>query len=293
MEEVTLHHLNTHNPSLFALDDAPPIGLIGVDEVGRGCLAGPVVAGASLWLRESIVKTVVKHPWLSLIDDSKQMTPEKRNKCFEAVAKTFPNISNFDIGSDFENEDVQNDSLLDSFFTHLNLDSFGSVRKTFQAIPQEKREKFYCVGVEIGAASHTEIDAHNIWNGIQIAMGRSLKRLTRVFDQYGIDASNLGIVVDGKLRIRVPMGFTRCKQMTAVGADDRFLSVGLSSVVAKVARDRYMEEQGKLYPNFFFEKHKGYATAEHREALSRFEPTPIHRRSFLGGFEETQEISLL
>ena len=71
-----------------------------------------------------------------------------------------------------------------------------------------------------------------------------------------------------------------------VKGDDRSLSIAAASIVAKVVRDRLMMDYHRLFPQYGFASHKGYATREHREALKRFGPCPIHRRTFKGVMKE-------
>jgi ribonuclease HII len=68
--------------------------------------------------------------------------------------------------------------------------------------------------------------------------------------------------------------------VAVIGGDDRVASISAASIVAKVIRDREMDRAAAHYPNYGFEKHKGYATAAHLEAIERFGPSPLHRRSF-------------
>ena len=74
------------------------------------------------------------------------------------------------------------------------------------------------------------------------------------------------------------------RQIPIVKGDAKSLSIAAASVLAKVTRDRMMEEYDRLYPEYGFAKHKGYGTAQHIAALREFGPCPIHRRSFIGHF---------
>jgi len=80
---------------------------------------------------------------------------------------------------------------------------------------------------------------------------------------------------------------------TLTGADGKVAQVSAASIVAKVTRDRIMREQARLYPEYGFERHKGYGTAEHLEAIRRYGLCPIHRRSFRNGTEKEPEQPML
>ncbi|MFR9308344.1 MAG: ribonuclease HII, partial [Lachnospiraceae bacterium] len=73
-------------------------------------------------------------------------------------------------------------------------------------------------------------------------------------------------------------------QLPIIKGDAKSVSIAAASILAKVARDRMMEEYALLYPDYGFEKHKGYGTAQHIAALRKYGPCPIHRRSFISHF---------
>lgn len=281
-EEVALYYFSNCCPSLFEAEENNAIGVVAVDEVGRGCLAGPVLAGASLWLRESWLKQKVpcsKH-WVSQVADSKQLSPEKRLSCFKSLLKDFPELAWFDVDGE-DSSPLKFEDLRDVFYPPLSLDRLGSSKEVRSHVIEKSRDKLVCVGVSVGAANVSEIDNHNVWGACQLAMGRAMSRLEPKLEQNGASPLNVGVIVDGKIKIKVPRSFAASKQMTAIGADERFVSAGVASIAAKVMRDSYMDAQAKIYPNYFFEKHKGYATAAHREAIAQHRPTPIHRKSFV------------
>ena len=131
-------------------------------------------------------------------------------------------------------------------------------------------------GVGIGAASSAEIDRINIRRATALAMQRALGRLPR---------SPEHIIVDG---LAVPeLGL---EWQTAVVAGDQHVhSIACASIVAKVCRDRLMQRLAAKYPVYGWERNKGYATEEHRDALRVHGPTPHHRRSF----QTVDQLSLL
>jgi ribonuclease HII len=177
--------------------------IAGVDEVGRGPLAGPVVAAAVILPRDCHIEGAA---------DSKRLSAEQRE---EVIA-----------------------------------------RITARAV---------CV--RIGAASAAEIDRLNILRATALAMKRAVAKLYP-FPEH--------LLVDG---LPVPeLGLDR--QTAVVEGDAKVHCIACASIVAKVCRDRLMRRLGLRYPVYGWEHNKGYATAEHREAILRHGPTPHHRRSF-------------
>jgi ribonuclease HII len=175
----------------------------GVDEVGRGPLAGPVVAAA-----------VILPPDFdgTGITDSKMLSANQRI----------------------------------DLFPHISTDAL-------------------CWGV--GVINPEDIDRYNILGATFRAMQAALGQL-----QGQPDA----VLVDGKQNIPdlvIP-------QRAIVDGDRRSVSIGCASILAKEVRDRMMEEYDTTYPGYGFAQHKGYATADHLDALTRLGPTPIHRKSF-------------
>ncbi len=182
--------------------------IAGVDEAGRGALCGPVIAAAvvlpSAWFDGPWPE------WVDRLDDSKRLTPRKRE-------------------------------LLDR-----------SIRKE--------------AAVGLGLAGNIEIDALNILRASQEAMRRAVAALPVSPDM---------VLVDG-LAVR---DFPR-PQEAVIGGDRRCLSIAAASIVAKVFRDRIMARSARRFPGYGMERHKGYGTRAHYEALALFGPTPFHRKSF-------------
>ncbi len=189
----------------------------GVDEAGRGPLAGPVVAAA-----------VILSPGVRIegVDDSKRLTPEERARLFDVIQSR-------------------------------------------------------ALGVGVGMADQATIDQVNILQATRLAMGLALTALPARPDLVLTDY----VALDG-------LG---CPQKNLVEGDRRSASVAAASVVAKVTRDRLMEAADRDFPEYGFGRHKGYPTPEHRVALVKHGPCPLHRRSFAGVLVQTQlfaEISL-
>ena len=198
----------------------------GLDEVGRGPWAGPVVAAAVVLPRG------VSHPG---IKDSKLLSARKR----EALAPWI---------------------------------------------------KENAVAWGLGIVSVEEIDKINILQASLLAMSLAFSQLRPVPDCLLIDGPHK-IPLDFLRRVQKVQdvqndlnGFERFEQMPfqrAIKKGDRLsVSIAAASIVAKVARDRMMVEYDRLYPEYGFGQHKGYGCATHLAALSRYGPSPIHRRSF-------------
>lgn len=191
--------------NLFAFDDEfrrqGYAVIAGIDEAGRGCLAGPVVA-ACVSFREKII--------IDGIRDSKKLTAEHRERLFQEI--------------------------LENAF------------------------------VGIGIVNETLIDRVNIFKATKIAMTEAFFNLGKEIDLLLIDAISLP-------EIKKP-------QRAIVKGDQKSALIASASIVAKVTRDKIMANYHEIYPHYGFNRHKGYATKEHIDAIRRFGPCPIHRKSF-------------
>jgi ribonuclease HII len=123
----------------------------------------------------------------------------------------------------------------------------------------------------IGTATAEEIDRLDILNCRMLAMNRAIEGLSIQPELALIDGNrNHG----SQISISVP-------NQTVVKGDSKSASIAAASILAKVARDHYMEELDALYPEYAFAKHKGYGTKLHYEKLREFGPSPVHRKTFL------------
>lgn len=182
--------------------------IVGVDEAGRGPLAGPVVA--------AVAKLKSFDEKLNKINDSKKLSEKSREELFEII-----------------------------------------------------KEHFY---IGIGIATVEEIDNVNILNATFLAMRRALAQIEdeKIFFER--------VLVDGNHKIREYFG----EQLPIIKGDSKSLSIAAASIIAKVTRDRIMLDIAKDYPEYVFEKHKGYGTKLHREIIITKGPIEgIHRKSFL------------
>lgn len=180
--------------------------IAGVDEAGRGPIAGPVVTAAVIFEFTDDVPAS-----LNGLTDSKKLTEAQREK--------------------------------------------------FYAVIQKK-----AVSVGIGMQSNREIDETNILKATLKAMSLAVHSLVPSPDY---------VIVDGN---RKPPVNIPCSAI--VKGDNLSFSIAAASVVAKVTRDRLMCEYHKIYPEYGFDKHKGYPTSQHKDAIAHFGPCEIHRRSF-------------
>lgn len=144
-------------------------------------------------------------------------------------------------------------------------DSKKLSEKNREALFIEIQEKALAYG--IASASIEEIDEINILHASMLAMSRAVGLLS-VKPEH--------VLVDGN---RIPLNLP-CPAEAVVKGDARQAAISAASILAKVTRDREIVEASKMYPEYGFEKHKGYPTAQHFEALRLHGITPIHRRSF-------------
>ncbi|MBU4480486.1 ribonuclease HII [Patescibacteria group bacterium] len=199
--------------------------LIGIDEVGRGPVAGPVAVGA-LIVSASNLKEVTER-FLNF-KDSKKLTPKKRNEWFVNIRQA-------------QKEGLLNYKVV--FVDNIKIDQFGIVP------------------------------------AIRACIDKSLETLQTVWVS-GAHKSDCLVLLDGGLR--APDEFVN--QKTIIKGDEKELVIALASIVAKVTRDALMCKFAKEYPEYGFEKHKGYGTKAHMEAIKKYGVCEIHRKSFLKNF---------
>lgn len=186
--------------------------ICGIDEVGRGPLAGPVVAGAVIFPRDCDIL---------YINDSKQLTEKKREELYDVI--------------------------------------------------MEK-----AVACAVGYATPERIDEINILKATYEAMRDAI--------------SKLAVKPDLLLNDAVTIPGVDIRQVPIIKGDAKSISIGAASIIAKVTRDRLMTEYDKVFPEYDFAGNKGYGSAAHIEALKKYGPTPIHRRSFIRNFVEEDRI---
>lgn len=176
----------------------------GVDEAGRGPLAGPVYAAAVILSPETTIDG---------LNDSKKLTEKKREALFPII-----------------------------------------------------QEKALAYG--IGFATEQEIDEINILNATFLAMRRAVENMRITPDL---------LLIDGNQKPKIGV----CEEVPVIKGDAKSMSIAAASVLAKVSRDRFMLELAEKFPQYAFEKHKGYGTKLHYEKIQEYGISPVHRRTFL------------
>ena len=224
-----------------AAGEGKSVIVVGIDEVGRGPLAGPVVACAAVLKAPDIMPE---------LNDSKKLSRKKREAMFDAVKDA---CACYAIASASEKE-IDEMNILEADFLAMRraLQALGmpGINETAPEIPVEVKGSF------------AEVDP--IGRPADSLQGD--KRVPQVF-----------IAVDGNLKIR---GVPAELQMPVVKGDGRIASISAASILAKVFRDRYMDKLAEKYPAYGFEKNAGYPSPVHLSAIRKFGFTPVHRRSF-------------
>lgn len=180
--------------------------ICGIDEVGRGPLAGPVVAGAVILPKDCDIL---------YINDSKQLSEKKREELYDIITEK-------------------------------------------------------AVAYALGYNSPERIDEINILNATYEAMQKAIKSLEPQPDLLLNDA------------VKIPN--VDIKQVPIIKGDAKSISIAAASIIAKVTRDRLMVDYDSIYPEYGFASNKGYGAKAHIDALVKYGPTPIHRKSFIGNF---------
>lgn len=224
-----------------AAGEGKSVIVVGVDEVGRGPLAGPVVACAAVLKAPDIMPE---------LNDSKKLSRKKREAMFDAVKDA---CACYAIASASEKE-IDEMNILEA--------DFLAMRRALQALGMQGLDAPAPeIPVEV-KGSFAEVDP--VGRPADSLQGD--KRVPQVF-----------IAVDGNLKIR---GVPAEMQMPVVKGDGRIASISAASILAKVFRDRYMDKLAEKYPAYGFEKNAGYPSPVHLSAIRKFGFTPVHRRSF-------------
>ncbi len=180
--------------------------ICGIDEVGRGPLAGPVVAGAVILPKDCNIL---------YINDSKKLSEKKREELYDCIMEN-------------------------------------------------------AIAASVGFASVERIDEINILQATYEAMREAVSKLAVLPDILLNDAVTIP-------EITIP-------QVPIIKGDAKSISIGAASIIAKVTRDRLMVEYDAIFPEYGFASNKGYGSSQHIEAIKKYGPCPIHRKTFIGNF---------
>ena len=181
--------------------------ICGIDEAGRGPLAGPVVVGAVIMPKDSFIEGV---------NDSKKISEKKREKLYDLITEE-------------------------------------------------------AISYSVGIVDHNKIDEINILNATKLGLKIAVENLKIRPDLILVDALN-------------NIDTTGIPYKSIIKGDANIYAISCASIIAKVTRDRIMREFDKIYPQYGFEKHKGYGTSAHISAIKEKGPCLIHRRSFIKNF---------
>ena len=177
--------------------------IAGVDEAGRGPLAGPVYACAIIMREDNIIDAV---------NDSKKLSEKKREELYDVILEN-------------------------------------------------------AVAVSVCAVDEKTIDEINILNATMLAMEKAIN---------GLSVKPELVLIDGNQNRNIT-----ANNRTVIKGDSLSYNIAAASIIAKVSRDRYIREMAKKYPEYGFEKHKGYGTKDHMAVIREIGPSEIHRRTFL------------
>ena len=212
MKEKEIERLNLLKAEEKKLYESGIEYICGIDEAGRGPLAGPVVVGAVILPEDSFIEGV---------NDSKKISEKKREKIYEQII----------------NE---------------------------------------AIAYSVGIVDQRTIDEINILNATKLALKIALQGLKQKPELIMVDALNnidtLGI-----------------PYISVIKGDAKNYSIAAASIIAKVTRDRIMQEWDQVYPIYGFAKHKGYGTAEHIRVIKENGPCILHRESFIKNFVNSKE----
>jgi ribonuclease HII len=220
--------------------------IIGTDEVGRGPLCGPVLACAAMFKDPNFEIPAEKQKQFDLIRDSKKVSEKQREEIFDFICE------HFHIGIGLcDHETIDRINILEA--------SFLSMKKAIQELKRVMEHKTW-----------------NIKQEMQNTKTQSAPCSMPACPVGGLHAPRYIILVDGNKQIpNLSM-----EQYAVIGGDKLVKSISAASIVAKVTRDRMMKEFALKYPQYGIEKHMGYGTKAHMEALVKYGPCEIHRKSF-------------
>jgi len=221
--------------------------IIGVDEAGRGPLAGPVCA-AAVYVDRSFYETDWFHEYAPEVNDSKQLKEATRERLFDAIQEQAAGL----IYAACHMVSVQDIEILNIL---------GATRKAMALCVEDLMAQSTC-------------PLEGIFEGKDLPSESAARQELLVSNSFRKGTAR--VMVDGKPLKPFPYVHT-----SIVKGDGKSLAIALASIVAKVTRDRYMRKQAQMYPEYGFTSNKGYGTPKHLTALKTNGPCKLHRMSFL------------
>lgn len=212
MKEKEIERLNKLKEDELKLYSEKIQYICGIDEAGRGPLAGPVVVGAVILPKDSFIEGV---------NDSKKISEKKREKVYEEIIKN-------------------------------------------------------AISYSVGIVDEEGIDEINILNATKLALTTAIKGLEIKPDLILVDALN-------------NIDTCNIPYKSIIKGDAKEYSIAAASIIAKVTRDRIMQQWDEIYPEYGFAKHKGYGTAAHIQVIKEKGPCKIHRKTFIKNFTKDGE----
>ena len=207
MKEKEFERLNGLKEFERKLYDTGLINIAGIDEAGRGPLAGPVVVGIAIMKPDSFIEG---------INDSKKISEKKRELLYKEITEE-------------------------------------------------------AIDWAVGIVDQKEIDEINILNATKKALTTAISNLKVKPERILVDA------LEHIDTCGIPY-------TSIIKGDAKVYSISAASIIAKVTRDRIMQEYDEMYPQYGFSGHKGYGTAKHIQSIKQYGPCPIHRKSFIKNF---------
>ncbi len=207
MKEKEIERLNLLKQEELSLYDDKIQYICGIDEAGRGPLAGPVVVGAVILPKDSFIEGV---------NDSKKVSEKKREKIYEQIISE-------------------------------------------------------AISYGVGIVDQKTIDEINILNATKLGLKLAIEQMKVKPDLILVDALN-------------NMDTCGISYKSVIKGDAKHYSIAAASIIAKVTRDRIMQQWDEIYPVYGFAKHKGYGTAAHIQAIKENGPCMLHRQSFIKNF---------
>jgi len=256
--------------------------VIGVDEAGRGPLAGPVVAVAAAVRNFQIQNSKSQNTpsvlrtspprrggekW-DLIRDSKTLSEKQREKIYDFIMK------NFFVGTGIcDHKTIDRMNILQASFLAMKK-ALTNLQFTIYNLQSISNDQISNTKTS-GKTNAKKTDNSKLKNS-KFPPEADQSRTGNQNSKLEIQNSKRIILIDGDKKIPNFSG----EQMAIRQGDKKIKSISAASIVAKVTRDRIMREKHKKYPQYGFDRHKGYGTKLHMEALRKFGPCEIHRRSF-------------